>query len=67
MIIKGCSNSIDYLMVFGHNYAITDFVNKYGSIFIDNVPTAGVVSINFDIDNWSEIFKGIARALERWR
>ena len=45
-------------MVFGHNHAITHFVNKFGDKFIDNVPTCGVVIIEFDIDEWRNIKKG---------
>ncbi len=57
-IIKNCNNSYDCVIVFGHNEAITDFVNKFGDIFIDNVSTSGFVSIDFDTDSWQEINKG---------
>ncbi len=58
-VIKSCDNSIDKLMVFGHNYAITNFVNAYGSKGIDNVPTCGFVEIHFEIDSWEELKKGV--------
>lgn len=57
-IIKSCSDNCNSLIVFGHNNAITDFVNKFGDIFIDNVPTSGLVSLIFDSDSWSTIAKG---------
>lgn len=57
-IVKYCPNAIDNLILFGHNNAITDFVNKFGDIFIDNVPTSGFVSITFDTNDWSTIDKG---------
>lgn len=57
-IVKSCPNAIDNLILFGHNNAITDFVNKFGDIFIDNVPTSGFVSITFDTNDWSTIDKG---------
>ena len=57
-IIKSCPNDCNNLILFGHNSAITDFVNKFGDIFIDNVPTSGLVSIIFDANNWQEITKG---------
>ncbi len=57
-IVKSCPNAIDNLILFGHNNAITDFVNKFGDIFIDNVPTSGFVSITFDTNDWSTINKG---------
>lgn len=57
-VIKNCDNSIQNLMVFGHNHAITSFVNSYGDKFIDNVPTCGVVIIQFNTDNWKNINDG---------
>ncbi|WP_367770066.1 histidine phosphatase family protein [Flavobacterium sp. WC2421] len=57
-IVKSCSNSYDSLILFGHNAAITNFVNKFGDVFIDNVPTAGFVSLQFDTDYWEKIKKG---------
>ncbi len=56
--IKEVAASINTLMVFGHNHAITDFVNTYGDKYIENVPTCGVVIIEFDIDNWADLNKG---------
>ena len=57
-IVKSCPNENNNLILFGHNDAITDFVNKFGDIFIDNVPTAGFVSIIFETNNWNTISKG---------
>lgn len=57
-IVKSCANTTDSLILFGHNTAITDFVNKFGDIYIDNVPTAGFVSISFETSDWSTITKG---------
>ena len=53
--IETCDNLYDSLILFGHNEAITDFVNKFGDIFIDNVPTAGCVTINFGANQWNSI------------
>ena len=57
--IKSCSNDYNNLILFGHNSAITDFVNKFGDIYIDNVPTSGFVSIIFESNSWETINKGI--------
>jgi phosphohistidine phosphatase len=56
--IKSCANTIDSLIVFGHNEAFTNFVNKFGNVFIRNVPTCGFVSLQFDTDYWERIDKG---------
>jgi phosphohistidine phosphatase len=56
--IKNCPNHINHLMVFGHNDAITNFVNTFGNKTIDNVPTCGLVTITFDTHLWNEISLG---------
>lgn len=56
--IKSCNNAYDSLILFGHNGAITNFVNKFGDVFISNVPTSGFVAIQFDSDYWEKIDKG---------
>lgn len=60
-IIKSCPDDYDHLIVFGHNEAITNFVNKFGNIFIDNVATSGFVNIIFDDLSWKNIEKGITK------
>ncbi|WP_130733699.1 histidine phosphatase family protein [Flavobacterium sp. J27] len=57
-IIKKCENRYDNLILFGHNEAITNFVNKFGNLLVDNVPTSGFVSMQFNIDDWKYLTKG---------
>ncbi|MCR8667757.1 histidine phosphatase family protein [Aestuariibaculum sp. M13] len=57
-VIKSCDTDVKTLLVFGHNHAVTDFVNTFGSQYIDNVPTSGVVIIEFDINDWKDLNKG---------
>jgi phosphohistidine phosphatase len=57
-IVKSFDNKYDNVILFGHNEAITNFVNKFGDIFIENVPTSGLVSLKFDSDSWQFIDKG---------
>ena len=57
-VIKSCDDTINTLMVFGHNNALTDFVNTFGDKYIDNVPTSGLVIIEFNIDNWKGLKPG---------
>jgi len=59
--IKKCNDRFDNLVIFGHNPAITDFVNEYGNIFLDNVKTCGFVSLTFDQTQWGNISKGIVQ------
>ena len=56
--IRNVNQNVEHLMVFGHNHAITYFVNAFGSQYIDNVPTCGLVTIEFQTTKWKEISKG---------
>ena len=57
-VIKSYNNGYDNIIIFGHNEAITNFVNKFGDVYIDNVPTAGFVHLEFENDSWNEINNG---------
>jgi len=62
-VIKSCLDECDTLIVFGHNEAVTNFVNKFGSVFIDNVSTCGFVSIRFDCTSWNDIKQGFTQKI----
>ena len=57
-VIKNQSDDEDKLMVFGHNPAMTQLVNFLGDESIDNLPTTGLVVIDFDVDHWQNIGNG---------
>ncbi|MCF8320486.1 MAG: histidine phosphatase family protein [Flavobacterium sp.] len=57
-MIRSLSNDLENVILFGHNAAITNFVNKFGDIFIENVPTSGLVWIKFDSHEWKLLTKG---------
>jgi phosphohistidine phosphatase len=56
--IKSLDKNDQKVMLFGHNYAFTSLVNRFGNRYIDNLPTSGLVMINFDVDSWKDISKG---------
>ena len=56
--IKELDNDLETVMVFGHNHAFTHIANSLGNTYLDNVPTTGLVQIQFGIDNWAEVDKG---------
>ncbi|WP_250437322.1 SixA phosphatase family protein [Hanstruepera flava] len=60
-VIKNCEDSVTNLMVFGHNYAITNFVNTFGSQYFDNVPTSGLVWLQFETHQWQNIKNAITK------
>lgn len=56
--IKGLPNNYDSVMLFGHNHAFTSIANIFGDKFIDNLPTSGLIKINFDISDWKDFKQG---------
>ncbi|MBR9845701.1 MAG: histidine phosphatase family protein [Algicola sp.] len=59
--IKNIDNSYEKVMIFGHNHAFTSICNIFGDQFIDNLPTSGLVVINFDVTSWQDVKKGITK------
>lgn len=57
-VIRNCDDTINRLMIFGHNNAMTNMVNFYGDKKIDNVSTAAFTMITFDCDSWNKINRG---------
>ncbi|WP_338730773.1 SixA phosphatase family protein [Mangrovimonas cancribranchiae] len=57
-VIRSCDNSIETLMIFGHNYGLTSIINTLGNKHIDNLPTSGLVVISFETDDWKTIQHG---------
>ena len=56
--IKTCDDAVTVLMLFGHNYALTNLCNSLGNMAIDNVTTSGFVQIEFDQNSWKNIQNG---------
>jgi len=54
-VINGLNNDDDRIALFGHNPGITELVNYLADAKIYNLPTAGVVVIDFPFDDWSMV------------
>ena len=59
--IKSLDNKLQTVMIFGHNHALTHLANSLGNTYIDNVPTSGLVHLNFEVDQWNSITKGTTK------
>ncbi|MFK7812581.1 MAG: histidine phosphatase family protein [Maribacter sp.] len=55
--IKKLDNDFQTVMIFGHNHAFTHIANSLGNSYIENVPTSGLVQLEFDVDDWKSIEK----------
>lgn len=56
--VKSLDDALDRVMIVGHNHAFTSIANMLGNKYIDNVPTAGFVSIEFNEKKWKDITPG---------
>ena len=54
-IISSTSDEYDTIMFFGHNPTFTLTSNYLSDKFIDNIPTCGLVQIDFNINSWQDI------------
>lgn len=52
--IKQTNNNVNMLMVFGHNPGLTSLHNYLCEKFIDNIPTCGIVQLQFD-GSWDNL------------
>lgn len=55
-VIKKIDEKYDSLMIFGHNPGLTMLNNHISNHYIDNIPTCGIVALQFD-KKWSELDK----------
>lgn len=54
-VINEFDNSVSEVMFFSHNPGITDFANFISTFDVMNIPTCGIVCIQFDIKDWKEL------------
>lgn len=53
--IKSLDDNLNSIIIFGHNYAFTFLINTLGDRRVDNLPTSGLVIIEFNIDSWQYV------------
>jgi phosphohistidine phosphatase len=51
-VVCAQDNEFNHLMVVGHNPGLTDFANYLSPGLTNNLPTAGVVSVSLEGDDW---------------
>lgn len=54
-VIYTVDDNIDFLMIFGHNPGFTELANYLSNLNIMNVPTTGMVILDFEVSKWNEI------------
>ena len=61
--IKSLNDNLKKIMIFGHNHALTLLANSFGDSYVDNLPTSGVVMIDFNINHWKEVNQGTTKMI----
>jgi phosphohistidine phosphatase len=61
MTIQALPPAVDSVMLVGHNPGLTDLSNLLCRKHIDNIPTCGVVCIEFDVEKWNQVMSESGR------
>ena len=56
--IQSIPDAIHKIIIFGHNNALTDFINHHSNTNIENLPTSALVTIEFQAQTWNTIERG---------
>jgi len=56
-VIEKIKSNIDSLLILGHNPGLTEIINVLTNHRLYNLPTTGIVIINFNIKFWDQILE----------
>jgi phosphohistidine phosphatase len=56
-IVSEVDNRLTSLMIVGHNPSVTNLANRFLNEPVFDVPTSGLVALQFDADSWMNISK----------
>jgi phosphohistidine phosphatase len=62
-VLMKTDERLQRILLVGHNFELTDLVNTLLALDIYNVPTCGIVAIQFDCRYWNEISRSRAELL----
>ena len=54
-IISKIENNLNNIMVIGHNPGLTELINHFSDMRIYNIPTSGIIKVEFKEAKWSKI------------
>jgi phosphohistidine phosphatase len=57
-VINSIESYAEHLLICGHNPGFTDLANTLSNARIDNLPTAGLFCVDFDIEDWRDLEAG---------
>ena len=54
-LLSNLDNNHNTVFLIGHNPDLTSLGNQLSDMFIDNIPTTGILCIDFEFDSWKDI------------
>ena len=57
-VIQYLDDSLNEVMLFGHNPDLTSLANYLSNHEVDNIPTCGIFCVDFDVKSWRDVEGG---------
>lgn len=54
-IVRALPRDAKTVLVVGHNPGMTEFANLVDRVRLDNMPTTGMLCVEFDVDEWQSV------------
>lgn len=54
-VITQLDNNIDLAFLVGHNPGLTNFINQFSDLKIENLVTCGIAGLTFNCSSWSDL------------
>ena len=54
-VVRGLDDRFGHVMLVGHNPGLTELGNLLGDCGIENIPTCGVLCLDFDAESWKTV------------
>jgi phosphohistidine phosphatase len=58
-IIDNMPDAFNSIILFGHNPGFTNLANVLTGETLGNIPTCGIIKIEFDVNSWEEVVPGL--------
>ena len=61
--VRNLRDDFNEVMIFGHNPGLTEFAESLTSVVLENIPTCGIVAIQFPLNEWKKISPATGKLL----
>jgi phosphohistidine phosphatase len=62
-LVSGLDDKAGHVMIVGHNPGLTELAEYLSGEIFGNIPTGGVVGLEFDTGSWSDLKQGAGQVL----